>query len=66
MLMSPVDPYTLRLLDRTGQVTAILDLYCDDEAAAIHRARQFLNDHEIEIWYRGERIALLGHADRPH
>jgi hypothetical protein len=43
--MSRAYPYTLRLLNKNGQVTAIMDLYCDDDTAAIDRARQFLNEH---------------------
>jgi len=42
-----------------GHVTNRIDLWCTDEVDAKERAKK--DDHDVELWYRDQRIAIFHH-----
>ena len=48
-----------------GQVWTAVDLNCTDDADARQQAESLLNGHDVELWQRDRRIALLISKDSP-
>jgi hypothetical protein len=44
-----------------GHFVGFEPIVCNDDAAAIERARRLLKGHDIEIWSGGRLIARLKH-----
>src|ERR1700746_2349477 len=50
--------YRAYLMER-GHVWTAVDLYCADDADARRQAESLLHGHDVELWQRDRRIALL-------
>lgn len=53
--------YRAYVLSDDGHITAVHELDCADDEEAKQKAAQLLDGHDLEVWYRGRKIALLKH-----
>ena len=44
------------IIDRDGHITGRVDLVCEDEVSARHRAKQLVDGHAVELWQAKEKI----------
>ena len=44
-----------------GHVRNRIDLWCTDEGEARERAKQLVDDYDVELWHRNKRIAIFHH-----
>jgi len=44
------------IIDEEGHVTGRIDLVCEDEETARHRAQQLVDGHRVELWHRDRKI----------
>jgi hypothetical protein len=61
--MSEPRDYRAYVVGPDGHVRSRYDLYCATDAEAIDRAKQLVDGHDIELWHRDKKIALLKHGD---
>jgi len=53
--------YRVFVIGPDGHVTSRIDLWCADEADAKERAEKLVDGHNVELWYRDQRIAIFRH-----
>ena len=53
--------YRVFVIGRDGHVTSRIDLWCADEADAKERAEKLVDGHDVELWYRDQRLAIFRH-----
>ena len=51
--------YKVYRLDDTGHIVSREDIEAPDDEAAIEKARQFVDGHDIELWQLGRMVTLL-------
>ncbi|MHC4054141.1 hypothetical protein [Bradyrhizobium sp. 25ACV] len=57
--------YRAYLIDQAGHITGRIDLICEDEDAARHRAKQLVDGHAVELWCGKEKIERFDPPPRP-
>ena len=59
-----MNDYRAFVIGVDGHVTSRIDLWCTDEADARKRAKKLVDDHDVELWHRDQRIAIFHHEKR--
>jgi hypothetical protein len=54
--------YRAYIVGPDGHVEGRFNLHCSNEAEAIKLAKQFVNDHDVELWQLDRKIATFGHT----
>jgi hypothetical protein len=57
--------YRFYLLSLAGKTQAAHEVYCDDDAMALTRARRLFKGNEFEIWHQARRIYPSGPPNSP-
>ncbi len=42
-----------------GHFTKAIDLECPDDEAAMEKAKQLVNGHDVELWQRQRKVAVF-------
>jgi hypothetical protein len=53
--------YRAYIIGRDGQVAVRYDFWCADDNAAKEQAKKLVDGHDVELWLRDHRIAVLKH-----
>jgi hypothetical protein len=54
--------YRAYILGPDGHVQSRFHLHCNDEAEAIKLAKQFVNDHDVELWQLDRKVETFRHT----
>jgi hypothetical protein len=54
--------YRAYIVGPDGHVESRFNLHCSNEAEAIKLAKQFVNDHDVELWQLDRKIGTFGHT----
>ncbi len=57
--------YRAYFLGDDGHVMSAVNLSCSDDDAAADTAKQFADDHDVELWQFDRLIALFKSGSRP-
>jgi hypothetical protein len=55
--------YRAYLVGGDGHFFNFEEMVCDDDAAALERARQLVDGHDVELWSGARLVELLKHND---
>jgi hypothetical protein len=56
--------YRAYIVGPDGHVEGRFNLHCSNEAEAIKLAKQFVNDHDVELWQLDRRIETFRHTSK--
>ena len=51
--------YRAYFLDADGHITGVHELDCAGDEEAKQKAAQLLDGHDLEVWHRDRRVAVL-------
>jgi hypothetical protein len=51
-------------VDAHGRIQKRIDFEAADDAAALERARQYVDGHDVEVWQLGRSVGKLEHDPR--
>jgi hypothetical protein len=54
-----VTDYRAYLVATDGHFTKAIDLECPDDEAAMEKAKQLVNGHDVELWQRQRKVAVF-------
>jgi len=54
-----VPSYRAYLIGHDGHIKDAIPLDCPDDEAAIERANQYVNGHDVELWQLGRKVIQL-------
>jgi hypothetical protein len=54
--------YRAFLVGEDGHFTGFEEMVCDDDAAALERAGQLVDGHDVELWNGARLVKLLKHT----
>ena len=58
--------YRVYILGLDGHIQSRVDLRCNKATQAIELAKQFANDHDVEVWQLDRQIETFRHtSERP-
>jgi hypothetical protein len=49
--------YRAYIIGRDGHFQNAIALNCEDDAAAIESAKQFVDGHDVELWQQDRKVA---------
>jgi hypothetical protein len=53
--------YRVYVIDDAGHISRVHQLECADDEGAKLEAAKLLDGHDLEVWHRKRRIAILKH-----
>ena len=53
--------YRVFVITLEGHIRQRIEFYCEDDEKAKEQATQYLDGHDVELWHRDQRIAVLPH-----
>ncbi|MCK1337306.1 hypothetical protein ABIB06_003730 [Bradyrhizobium sp. LB8.2] len=56
--------YRAFIMSEDGRITGVHEMECADDVEATAKARQLLDGHDLEVWNRDRRVAVLKHHTR--
>jgi hypothetical protein len=56
--------YRAYILDESGRICGVRELDCANDEEAKTQAAQMLDGHDLEVWHRKQRIAVLRHQEK--
>jgi hypothetical protein len=56
--------YRAFLLGSTGEVMRRYDFTSMNDVASLEHARQYVENHDVEVWQLHRRVAVLRHTDK--
>jgi hypothetical protein len=57
-----VPEYRAYLVGEDGHFFNFEEMVCDDDAAALERARQLVDGHDVELWNGARLVVILQHT----
>ena len=56
--------YRAYIMEPDGHIKGRVDLLCSDEEAAKERAKQLVDDHDVELWQLDRQIATFRYDEK--
>ena len=53
--------YRVYVIAPDGHIIDRKEFFCEDDEAATERAKQYVDGHDVELWHRDHRIAVIPH-----
>jgi hypothetical protein len=64
-MVTRMDGFYAYVVDPNGHVVSRVDLELESEEAAIERAKQLVDGHDVELWQRDRKIAVHSQPVKP-
>lgn len=56
--------YRVYIIDHDGHFQNAVPLECADDDAAMAKAKQLVDGHDVELWQRDRKIAAFAHKHK--